>query len=244
MVKSFDETLADVKNAVDTVKAWTASERHQYELGRAAGRAEGIREAAALVSRMGYSSIAQDIGKLLTVPPPPAREDADRTAQPLTEIRGVMARRDVPDGSTVVHEPDAYVFRETAPAATCTGCVLRSTSLGNRRIAPRCPVHASKPAAELPLQSTGDGRVHNSVHEPARKMVCATCGCAREDLTSPLSCPECSCRPVPKGEPDYGNMGCIRAQPAREGPCSTCYGERWIYKRCPTCLPPLPSASK
>jgi hypothetical protein len=74
MVKSFEETLVDAKRAVDTVKAWTAPERHQYELGRAAGRAEGIREAMALVEREGggWTTVADALRKMLTAPPPPA----------------------------------------------------------------------------------------------------------------------------------------------------------------------------
>jgi hypothetical protein len=72
MGKSFDETLEDAKRAVDTVKAWTASERHQYELGRAAGRAEGIREAIAWLHKKALPLAHQMQTDLLTAPPPPA----------------------------------------------------------------------------------------------------------------------------------------------------------------------------
>ena len=68
--------------AAKTVKAWTASERHQYELGRAAGRADGIREAIVTLRKEYAESKWPDGGNfldacdtlesLLTAPPPPA----------------------------------------------------------------------------------------------------------------------------------------------------------------------------
>src|SRR5579862_5867465 len=51
-------------------------------------------------------------------PPAPARLDADRAAQPLTEIRGVVDKPAGRDGATVVHNPDAYVFRDKPAPAT------------------------------------------------------------------------------------------------------------------------------
>jgi hypothetical protein len=125
----------------DIVRQGAEARANAFEEGRAAGRADGIREAIAICNTVleEYRS-----GKLHI------------TAWTANEVEARLR---------------ALLTAPPPPAAKCAMC-------GGAHAYNDCPrmVHAPKPAAKLPLQSTGDGRVHNSVPEPARKAVCSN-GC-------------------------------------------------------------------
>ena len=131
---------------------------------RAVGRRTGLEEAIAACDAFRSDGqthavaliLARQISILLSASEQPARArlDADRTAQPKTEIRGIV---DAPGECvrSVVYNPDGYVYRGTTPEKAEAKCTCNGSGwvkVGSYESACPATVHTPKPDDRTPKQ--------------------------------------------------------------------------------------------